>query len=277
MPPYSFSESTKYWKARIFSMADVELSSLGSVIKTAYEGEANTNAFTDAEKAKLTGIDAGAEVNPTAGEIKTAYESNANTNAFTDAEQTKLAGISAGAEVNTVEKVGTPANNQVGVWTGDGTIEGATALTWDNTTLAVTGNVTVTGTVDGRDLSVDGSKLDGIEAGAERATPAIVSVASSRALLLTDVRDILEIDTTAGAVAVTIPTNASVAIPIGSVINMTLLNTTNAATLVAAGGVTLNGVSAGSGTITATPYSVISMYKRTADAWVVSGNIGAIA
>ena len=30
-----------------------ELSTLGSVIKTAYEGEANTNAFTDAEKAKL--------------------------------------------------------------------------------------------------------------------------------------------------------------------------------------------------------------------------------
>lgn len=34
-------------------MPDIQLSSLGSVIKTAYEGEANTNAFTDAEKAKL--------------------------------------------------------------------------------------------------------------------------------------------------------------------------------------------------------------------------------
>jgi hypothetical protein len=33
-----------------------------------------------------------------------------------------------------VTKVGTPVNNQVGVWTGDGTIEGDTALTFDTTT-----------------------------------------------------------------------------------------------------------------------------------------------
>lgn len=34
-------------------MAEVELSTLGSVIKTAYEAQPNTNAFTDPEKAKL--------------------------------------------------------------------------------------------------------------------------------------------------------------------------------------------------------------------------------
>lgn len=33
-----------------------------------------------------------------------------------------------------VSKVGTPANNQIGVWTGDGTIEGDSALTFDTTT-----------------------------------------------------------------------------------------------------------------------------------------------
>lgn len=33
-----------------------------------------------------------------------------------------------------VSKVGTPVNNQVGVWTGDGTLEGDTALTFDTTT-----------------------------------------------------------------------------------------------------------------------------------------------
>jgi len=33
-----------------------------------------------------------------------------------------------------VSKVGTPANNQVGVWTGDGTIEGDAALTFDTAT-----------------------------------------------------------------------------------------------------------------------------------------------
>lgn len=43
-----------------------ELSTLGSVIKTAYEGETNTNAYTDAEKTKLGGIAAGAQVNTVA-------------------------------------------------------------------------------------------------------------------------------------------------------------------------------------------------------------------
>lgn len=36
-----------------------------------------------------------------------------------------------------VVKVGTPANNQVGVWTGDGTIEGTTAMTFDGDQLVV--------------------------------------------------------------------------------------------------------------------------------------------
>jgi hypothetical protein len=67
-------------------------------------------SFDSASSTKLAGIEAGAEVNPTASEIKTSYESNANTNAFTDAEQTKLSGIATGAEVNTVDSV----NGQTG-------------------------------------------------------------------------------------------------------------------------------------------------------------------
>lgn len=43
-----------------------------------------------------------------------------------------------------VSKVGTPADNQIGVWTGDGTIEGTNSLTFNGSTLAVTGDVTVT-------------------------------------------------------------------------------------------------------------------------------------
>lgn len=63
-----------------------------------------------------------------------------------------------------VSKVGTPVDNQVGVWTGDGTIEGTAGLAYDGSTLALTGAMTVTSTVDGRDVATDGSKLDGIEA-----------------------------------------------------------------------------------------------------------------
>ena len=69
-------------------------------IKTSYEANADTNAFTDALLTKLNGIETGATADQTDAEIKTAYENNADTNAFTDAEQTKLAGIADGAEVN---------------------------------------------------------------------------------------------------------------------------------------------------------------------------------
>jgi len=42
---------------------------------------------------KLDGIESGATADQTDAEIKTAYENNSNTNAFTDAEKTKLSGI----------------------------------------------------------------------------------------------------------------------------------------------------------------------------------------
>jgi len=48
----------------------------------------------------LDTIESGATADQTAGEIKTAYESNLNTNAYTDSEKTKLSGIEAEAQVN---------------------------------------------------------------------------------------------------------------------------------------------------------------------------------
>ena len=74
-----------------------------------------------ADKTKLDAIESGATADQSDAEIKTAYENNANTNAFTDAEQTKLAGVEAGADVTdetnvkaaldgmTLSDVGTPA------------------------------------------------------------------------------------------------------------------------------------------------------------------------
>src|SRR3990167_5278847 len=47
-----------------------------------------------------------------------------------------------------VTKVGTPVNNQVGVWTGDGTLEGDAALTYDAATDTLT-SVTFAGALTG--------------------------------------------------------------------------------------------------------------------------------
>ena len=49
------------------------------------------------DKTKLDGIEASADVNRTAAELKTDYEGNDDTNAFTDADHTKLDGIATGA------------------------------------------------------------------------------------------------------------------------------------------------------------------------------------
>lgn len=64
-------------------------------IKTKYESNPDTNAFTDDEKAKLEGLPS--EIpSETEESIKTKYESNANTNAFTDAEKEKLESLEVG-------------------------------------------------------------------------------------------------------------------------------------------------------------------------------------
>jgi hypothetical protein len=53
-----------------------------------------------------------------------------------------------------VTKVGTPVNNQVGVWTGDGTLEGDSKLTFDGATLGVTG-----GAIFADDVTVNGLNI----------------------------------------------------------------------------------------------------------------------
>lgn len=67
---------------------------------------ATTNKYTTAaEITKLAGIEALAEVNQTDAEIKTQYEANADTNAFTDAEKTKLSVVDETAEPNNISDV----------------------------------------------------------------------------------------------------------------------------------------------------------------------------
>jgi len=89
---------------------------------------ANTakNSYPSADATKLSGIEAGAEVNDTAAEIKTKYESNANTNAFTDAEKSKLA-------------------NQSGTNTGDQDLSGLQATLVSGTNIKTINNSSILG------------------------------------------------------------------------------------------------------------------------------------
>ena len=66
-------------------------------IRAAVEAASDSNVFTDADHSKLNAIESGATADQTNAEIKTAYEANANTNEFSDAEQSKLSGIETAA------------------------------------------------------------------------------------------------------------------------------------------------------------------------------------
>jgi len=57
------------------------------------------------------------------------------------------------AGTGSVQITGTPADDQVAVWTSATNIEGTSGLTYDGSALAVTGNITVSGTVDGVDIA----------------------------------------------------------------------------------------------------------------------------
>ena len=107
-----------------------------------------------------------------------------------------------------VVKVGTPANSQVGVWTGDGTIEGAASLTYDGSNLLLTGDI---GKTDGKitkgwftDMTVANAiagSVTGNAATVTSFTPASGSLTLSGA-------DALTITTTA-ATNVTLPTTGT--------------------------------------------------------------------
>lgn len=81
-----------------------------------------------------------------------------------------------------VTKVGTPVNNQVGVWTGDGTIEGDSNFTWDGTDLSLNAgtnsvNATELGLLEGL-TTLSGSNT-GDEAAASDSTAGVVELATA--------------------------------------------------------------------------------------------------
>jgi hypothetical protein len=94
-------------------------------VKTLYESNANTNAFTDSEKTKLANIDSSATGDMTDAEVKAAYERNADTNAFTDADAAAIDALgtastrNVGVGVNDIMEVGAGGLLSNGIFTTD--------------------------------------------------------------------------------------------------------------------------------------------------------------
>jgi hypothetical protein len=79
----------------------------------------------------------------------------------------------------------------------------------------------------------------------------------------------------AAANTLTIPTNASVAFSVNDII-MVMMEGAGVTSITGDTGVTVNGVSAGSGDISA-QYSGVTLVKRATNTWVATGNIGTVA
>ena len=133
-----------------------------------------------ADGTKLDGIEANATADQSNAEIKTAYEANSDTNAFTDADHSKLDGIEASADVTDATNVtaagalmDSEVTNLAQVKAFDSSdyataAQGTTAdAALPKTGGAMTGAITTNSTFDGRDVATDGTKLDGIEASAD--------------------------------------------------------------------------------------------------------------
>jgi len=95
------SDTNAFTDALKTKLEGIEASATGdqtnAEIRTAVEAASDSNVFTDADHTKLNGIESSATADQTGAEIKTAYEAESDTNAFTDAEKTKLSGIATSA------------------------------------------------------------------------------------------------------------------------------------------------------------------------------------
>lgn len=99
-------------------------------------------------------------------------------------------------------------------------------------------------------------------------------IGASYTLALEDTNGIVTMDNGSANTVVIDPVSTT-AYPVGYVVEVIQLGT-GATTIDAGVGVTLNGVSAGNGTLTA-QYDVVRLRHIAPDVWIVSGNIGAIA
>ena len=117
--------------------------------------------------AKLDGIEAGATADQTAAEIKTAYESNADTNAFTDADESKLDGIEASADVTdtaAVTAAGALMDSELtseasvkALNQGVATTDSPTFVDVTATSLDISGNIDVDGVTNLDVVDIDGA------------------------------------------------------------------------------------------------------------------------
>jgi len=164
-----------------------DLAGIKAVTVSTLQVKPSEGAFVDGDKTKLNTIETNATADQTDAEIRDAVEAAINSNVFTDSDHSKLDSIETNADVTdtanvvaaltagtniTIASDGTIASTATGGGGGvsdivdDLTPQLGGDLDLNNQDITGTGNISITGTVNTRDMAVDGAKLNGIEAGA---------------------------------------------------------------------------------------------------------------
>ena len=142
-----------------------------SDIRTAVASASDSNVFTDAQQTKLNNISTSADVTPIidedsmASNLATSVPSQQSTKAYVDAQVNGLVDAAPGT-LNTLNELAAALGDDANYAT---TVNNNIASKLPLAGGTLTGNIVMSGaqTVDGRDVSVDGTKLDGIATSAD--------------------------------------------------------------------------------------------------------------
>jgi hypothetical protein len=195
------------------------------------------------------------------------YEAESNTNAFTDDEKTKLAGITAGATAWDAEQTRDTIGNTLNGTTDEVTVtpdDGANTITAALAAAAKASLALADTAVQPAALADYVTKLVSINP----------QTGTSYTLVLADQSKMVTMNN-GSANTLTVPTNASVALPVGTLINVTQLGA-GLTTILGDTGVTINGVSAGSADISAR-YGGCWLIKLATDTWLLQGGHDGVA
>lgn len=229
----------------------------------------------------------------TAAQVKTLYESNADTNAYTDAEKSKLGGVAAGATANadtdslsegTTNKWFTVARVLDAVLGGLSLVTGSAVVNTDSIQVAIgklqkqiTDLTTVVAgkqatLVSGANIkTVNGSSLLGggdlvVSGGAS--LPVVQALTASRNLELADINT-FNVNSSSSPYTATIRAQSALAWTADAEIHFLRAGTGNIV-ITAATGVTLNGVSGGSATMTV-QHGAATIKRIGVNAWWIGG------
>lgn len=154
------SEVTNLAAVKAFAPTDYATAAQGGTADTATQPGDNVSTLTN-DAGYTTAAAVSASYQPLDGDLTALAAAGnstvlaATTASFLIADETKLDSLTPSTYVT---KVGTPVNNQIGVWTGDGTIEGTATYTFDGSTVNLDGAHDIN---DGSNTSTDAYKKNG--------------------------------------------------------------------------------------------------------------------